>query len=102
MKRGKWFAPLEIGTENWAMLASLVATCKISGVNPVDYLAAILYGHPERGIEGLVPWRLLFGSMPYLRILRRSATEDARRMPTTQGVWHKSSNPYFRHLQERA
>lgn len=33
------------------MLASLVATCKISGVNPVDYIAAtlrtILDGHPQ-------------------------------------------------------
>ena len=30
------FAGNEIGAENWAMLASLVATCKLPGVNPVD------------------------------------------------------------------
>ena len=43
------------------MLASLVATCKMSNVNPVDYIAAtlraILDGHPQSGIEDLIPWR---------------------------------------------
>ncbi|MCC5972367.1 MAG: transposase domain-containing protein [Pararhodobacter sp.] len=43
------------------MLASLVATCKMSNVNPVDYLAAtlraILNGHPQSDIEDLMPWR---------------------------------------------
>jgi hypothetical protein len=33
------------------LLASLVATCKMSGVNPIDYiaetLAALLDGHPK-------------------------------------------------------
>ena len=43
------------------MLASLVATCKLSAVNPVEYidatLRAILDGHPQSGIEDLMPWR---------------------------------------------
>jgi hypothetical protein len=43
------------------MLASLVATCKMSDVNPVDYIAAtlraILDGHPKTCIEELTPWR---------------------------------------------
>lgn len=51
----------EIGAENWAMLATLVATCKMSDVNPVDYIAAtlrvILDGHPQSRIEDLMPWR---------------------------------------------
>ncbi|WP_265502943.1 transposase domain-containing protein [Paracoccus beibuensis] len=42
------------------MLASLVATCKMSGVNPVDYLAttlhAVMDGHPKARIEELMPW----------------------------------------------
>jgi hypothetical protein len=46
------------------MLASLVATWKMSDVNPVDYIAAtlraILDGHPKSRIEDLMPWR----SMP--------------------------------------
>ena len=60
-RKNALFAGNEIGAENWAMLASLVATCKMSGVNPVDYLAdtlrAILDGHPQSGIEDLMPWR---------------------------------------------
>jgi len=50
-----------IGAENWAVLASLVATCKMSDVNPLDYLAAtlraILDGHPRSAIENLMSWR---------------------------------------------
>ncbi len=42
------------------MLASPVATCKLSGANPVDYLAdtlrAILDGHHKSRIEALMPW----------------------------------------------
>jgi hypothetical protein len=60
-RKNALFAGNEIGAENWAMLASLVATCKLSGVNPVDYLAdtlrAILDGHPRSRIEDLMPWR---------------------------------------------
>ncbi len=51
----------EVGAENWAMLASLIATCKMSDVNPVDYIAetlrAILDGHPVSRIEDLMPWQ---------------------------------------------
>ena len=55
------FAGHEVGAETWAMLASLVATCKMSDVNPVDYLAdtlrALLDGHPKRRIDELMPWQ---------------------------------------------
>ena len=60
-RKNALFAGNEIGAENWAMLASLVATCKMSDVNPVDYLATtlriIVDGHPQSGIEDLMPWR---------------------------------------------
>jgi hypothetical protein len=60
-RKNALFAGNEIGAENWAMLASLVATCKMSDVNPVDYVAAtlraILDGHPQSDIEDLMPWR---------------------------------------------
>ncbi len=60
-RKNALFAGNEVGAENWAMLASLVATCKMSDVNPVDYLAAtlraILDGHPKSRIEELMPWR---------------------------------------------
>jgi hypothetical protein len=57
------FAGHEVGAENRALLASLVATCKMNGVDPVAYLAAtlraILDGHPHSRIEDLMPWRFL-------------------------------------------
>ncbi|TWI29220.1 transposase IS66-like protein [Paracoccus sulfuroxidans] len=60
-RKNALFAGNEIGAENWAMLASLIATCKMSGVNPVDYIAntlrSILDGHPKSRIEDLMPWR---------------------------------------------
>jgi len=60
-RKNALFAGNEIGAENWAMLASLVATCKMAEVNPVDYidatLRAILDGHPQSRIEDLMPWR---------------------------------------------
>ena len=55
------FAGHEVGADTWARLASLVATCKMSDVNPVDYLAdtlrALLDGRPKRRIEELMPWQ---------------------------------------------
>jgi transposase len=60
-RKNALFAGNEIGAENWAMLASPVATCKMSDVNPVDYIAttlrAILDGHPQSRIEDLMPRR---------------------------------------------
>ena len=59
-RKNALFAGSEIGAENWAMLASLVATCKLLGVNSVDYLAdtlgAILDGHPRSRITDLMLW----------------------------------------------
>ncbi len=59
-RKNALFAGHEVGAENWALLASLVATCKMSSVDPVDYLTttlrAILDGHPRSGIHDLMPW----------------------------------------------
>lgn len=45
------FAGHEVGAENWALLASLVATCKLNDVDPAAYIAetleAIIDGHPQ-------------------------------------------------------
>jgi hypothetical protein len=50
----------EVGAANWALLASIVATCKMSDVNPIAYIAetlrAILDGHPRSRIADLMPW----------------------------------------------
>jgi transposase len=53
------FAGHEVGAANWALFASIVATCKTSDVNPVAYivetLRAIFDGHPRSRIEDLTP-----------------------------------------------
>jgi transposase len=60
-RRNALFAGHEIGAENWALLASIIATCKLCDVNPVAYvtetLEAIINGHPKSRIEDLMPWR---------------------------------------------
>ena len=67
-RKNALFAGHEVGAENWALIASLVATCKMSDVNPVDYIAdtlrALLDGHPKSRIEDLMPWK--FGTAPSL------------------------------------
>ncbi len=59
-RKNALFAGHEVGAQNWALLASLVATCKLNGVNPGAYIAstleAIVAGHPMRGIDALMPW----------------------------------------------
>jgi hypothetical protein len=60
-RKNALFAGHEVGAENWALLASIVATCKLNHVNAVVYIAdtlqAILDGHPQSRIEELMPWR---------------------------------------------
>lgn len=60
-RKNALFAGHEVGAENWALLSSIVATCKLSNINPVAYitqsLQAILDGHPQSHIEDLMPWR---------------------------------------------
>jgi hypothetical protein len=59
-RKNALFAGHEVGAQNWALLASIVATCKMSDVNPVAYIAetlrAILDGHPRSRDEKLMPW----------------------------------------------
>jgi len=46
--------------ENWALLASLIANCKMGDVDPVRYLTntlqALLDGYPKSRIDELMPW----------------------------------------------
>jgi transposase len=67
-RKNALFAGHEVGAENWALLASIVATCKLNDVNPVAYIAetlqAILNGHPQSRIEELMPWNFRKASSP--------------------------------------
>lgn len=65
------FAGHEVGAGNWALLASLLATCKMGGVDPTAYRAAALHaivdGHPQNAIDDLSPWRLAQTTTPSSR-----------------------------------
>src|SRR5438477_3524762 len=60
-RKNALFAGHEVGAENWALLASIVATCKLNDINPAAYIAEtlemIIDGHPHSRIEDLMPWR---------------------------------------------
>ena len=67
-RKNALFAGHEVGAENWALLSSLVATCRLNDVNPVAYIAetldAIINGHPQSAVEDLMPWRFRKTSTP--------------------------------------
>ena len=48
------------GGENWACLASLIETCKLNDVDPLEYLTDVLTRivnhHSNRDIDQLLPW----------------------------------------------
>ena len=50
----------DAGAENWAVIASLIETCKLNGVDPHAWLTAtlgaIVGGHMQSRIEELLPW----------------------------------------------
>jgi transposase len=59
-RKNALFAGSDGGAEHWAVIASLIETCKINGVNPYAYLAAtimkIVNGHPNARLDELLPW----------------------------------------------
>lgn len=59
-RKNALFAGHEAGAQNWAMLASLIETCKLNSIEPLGYLTqtltAIVNGHEQRKIEELLPW----------------------------------------------
>jgi hypothetical protein len=59
-RKNALFAGHETGAQNWAMLASLIETCKLNAVEPHAYitgiLTAIVNGHKQSDIEALLPW----------------------------------------------
>lgn len=54
------FAGHDAGAENWAIIASLIETCKLNAVDPLAYLTAtltaIVSGHKQSQIDELLPW----------------------------------------------
>ena len=54
------FAGCDEGAENWALLASLIETCKLNGVTAeywlADILAKLINGWPAARLDELLPW----------------------------------------------
>lgn len=59
-RKNALFAGHDADAQNWAMLASLIETCKLNQVEPHAYLttvlAAIVNGHKQKDIDQLLPW----------------------------------------------
>mgnify|MGYP001943966302 CR=1 FL=1 len=59
-RKNALFAGHDEGGRTWARIASLIATAKINGVEPLAYLKAslevIAAGHPASQIDDLLPW----------------------------------------------
>ena len=59
-RKNALFAGHDAGAENWAVIASLIETCKLNDVDPHTWLAATLSaiatGHMQSQVEELLPW----------------------------------------------
>lgn len=71
-RKNHLFAGSDGGGEHWAVLASLVATCKLNGVDPEAYLADVLTQlvnrHPASRIDELLPWAYAKAAPPTIAV----------------------------------
>jgi len=59
-RKNALFAGSDAGGEHWAIVASLIETCKLNGINPQAYLTDVITriasGHPNSRLDELLPW----------------------------------------------
>jgi hypothetical protein len=59
-RKNALFTGHDEGGQNWGVIASLIETAKLNGVDPQAYLARILtatvQGHKQSRIDELLPW----------------------------------------------
>ncbi|WP_150120473.1 IS66 family transposase, partial [Sulfitobacter sp. HI0027] len=59
-RKNALFAGHDAGAQNWAVIASLIETCKLNGIEPHGYLSGVLtaiaQGHKQTDINELLPW----------------------------------------------
>jgi hypothetical protein len=59
-RKNALFAGSDGGAEHWAVIASLIETCKLNQVEPLGYLTDVLTrivnDHPNSQIDELLPW----------------------------------------------
>jgi transposase len=62
-RKNALFAGHDAGAENWGVIASLIETCKLNGIEPHAYLTAtltaIVNGHKQSKINDLLPWNYI-------------------------------------------
>ena len=85
-RKNALFAGFDAGASYWAVVASLIETCKLNDVDPqadlTDVITRIVRAHPNRDIDELMPWRFKhakaeLAAVAYGRRLRRSALTTA-------------------------
>ena len=58
-RKNALFAGSDGGAEHWAIIATLIETCKLNDVDPlaylIDVLTRIVDGHPNSAIDQLLP-----------------------------------------------
>jgi len=59
-RKNALFAGHDAGAQNWAVIASLIETCKLNAIEPHAWLTAtlqaIVNGHKQARIDELLPW----------------------------------------------
>ena len=59
-RKNALFAGSDDGGDHWAMIASLIETCKLNGTNPQAWLSGTLTrlaaGYPATALDQLMPW----------------------------------------------
>jgi transposase len=68
-RKNALFAGSDGGAEHWAVIASLIETCKLLDVEPHGYLTDVIThivnGHPQSRLDELLPWA--YPTIPKLR-----------------------------------
>jgi transposase len=79
-RKNALFAGDDAGAPNWAMLASLIETCKLNKIEPHSYitgvLSAIVNGHKQKDNEQLLPWKFRGWSSAYRDNVEKSGDLD--------------------------
>ena len=59
-RKNALFAGSDGGGQYWAIIATLIETCKLNAVDPQSYLSDVITkianGHPNKQIDDLLPW----------------------------------------------
>jgi transposase len=71
-RKNALFAGSDVGGEHWAIISSLIETCKLNKIDPQAYLTDVISrianGHPNSRLDELLPW-----AYPAAPVLQRVA-----------------------------